>query len=189
MSTRKTHNVANTTSTGCSLCSSFGRCWTHELELRRTRAELTPARVVEAPAGARALLQPRNDSKYNYAVDPDSRALVPAAAATTQQGHPLSAEALRKCMGGTKAPTAPRLDTQWDVLANDSRGRAVAMKAAGWLAVTVHGGHPRFERTLMEGVLHGTRQVLCFSSTPSIFSGHKQAGDLARADRKARGER
>jgi hypothetical protein len=207
----------SSSSTVCLACSPARRCGAHS---RLAPGRLAARRVPEgAPPGA-AVRPPLHElTKRNNDADSDGmhksscssycatrldaseRARVmsaaAAAAAAATRAVPPSVAAIRRALSGgadaAKAPLAPRLDTAWHTEAADPRARWRAMAAAGWARCGSgrSDGHPRWERTLQEGHLMGTRQVLCFSSSTSdaLHAWHNQSGDLARADRVARSER
>jgi hypothetical protein len=193
----------------CVACSPARRCGVHAFT-RITPARLAPRRTPEAlpsadaaaPLRAGALVGAKAEAAYAVpTLDAAQRARVLAASSHASSSHASSAraasaraasfsvDALRARMGGEKAAAAQRLDTAWSAEANEPRSRVRAMIAAGWAPVAgTWAGHPRWERTLSTGPLAGTRQVLCFSSTYSVFCWDAQTADLARMDRQARGE-
>ncbi len=104
-------------------------------------------------------------------------------------GDAPTVDILRARMGGEKAAPLMLLDVDWRVEANDPRARVRHMLAAGWRPIDGSlSSHPRWARTLDRGPNAGTRQVINFSGSPSVFCWNAQTSDLARADRAARGE-
>jgi hypothetical protein len=209
----------STAAPSCLACSPARRCAAHSrLAPARLAPRRVPEGVPQAarqPLRELVLQTRRKDddkgscskaggASSSYCVprlDASERARVHAAAAAAAavedatRAAPLSVAAVRRALGGdaAKPPLAQRLDTAWHVEAAEPRSRARAMAAAGWARCGSgrSDGHPRWERTLQAGRLAGVRQVLCFSSTTSdaLHAWHNQSGDLARADRVARGER
>jgi hypothetical protein len=185
-----------TASASCLACSPRRRCAAHAWSApARLAPRRTPPHAALADAARRAPLRERDANGGDaYAVptlDAAQRARVLASSSSSSSARSAacSVDALRARMGGEKAAAAQRLDTAWSSEANEPRSRVRAMIAAGWAPVAgTWAGHPRWERTLQAGPLAGTRQVLCFSSTYSVFCWDAQTADLARMDRQARGE-